>query len=236
LKKRRSSLGPGGKLIVGGLGGLVVLFLLWQFVIPFFLSPAAKQAGAPDSANNSSNTSKSPELEGSIVDASSSLPITQAVIKAPDGSEVARTDEKGQFTIAKLPADKDKLTVAAPGYETVPLPLVNEAAKAIQLKPRVITGTLVDSETQQPIADRLVRGGDKGSITDESGKFSFTGLPAGAKISVDLIGYEPLEQTVEADSSNLVIPIKSTIFSGSLTDAQSGKPISLALVKTLDGD
>lgn len=235
MKKRRSSLGPGGKLIVGGLGGLVVLFLLWQFIFPFFFGPAS-QAGTPtSSANNSSNTSKNPELEGSIVDASSSLPLTQAVIKGADGSEVARTDEKGQFSITKLPADKDKLTITAPGYETVPLPLAKDAAKTIQLKPRVVTGTLVDSETQQPIADRLVRGGDKASITDDSGKFSFTGLAADAKISVDLVGYEPLEKVVGTDPGNLVIPIKSTIFSGSLTDAQSGKPIPNALVRTLDG-
>lgn len=234
MNKRRSSLGPGGKLIVGGLGGLVILFLLWQFVIPFFFAPAS-QAGTPNSANNSSSASKNPELEGAIVDANSTLPVAQAVIKGPDGSEVAKTDDKGQFKIAKLPADKDKLTIAAPGYETVSLPLAKDAAKAIQLKQRVITGTLVDSETQQPIANRLIEGGNKAVITDDSGKFSFTGLADDAKIAVNLIGYQPLEQPVGTGTTPLVVPIKSTIFSGTLTDAKSGKPIPHATVKTLDG-
>lgn len=232
MNKRRSSLGPGGKVIVGGLGGLVILFLLWQFVIPFFFAPA-NQAGNPSSANNSS-ASKSPDLEGSILDASSSLPVAQAVIKGADGSEVARTDEKGRFSIAKLPTDKDKLTITAPGYVSMPLPLTKEAAKSIQLTQKVVSGTLVDSETQQPIANRLVRGGDKAFITDNTGKFTFSGLADDAKISVDLIGYEAAQQPVGAATSDLVVPVKSTIFSGSLTDAQSGKPIPNALVKTLD--
>ena len=235
MNKRRSSLGPGGKLIVGGLGGLVILFLLWQFVIPFFFSPAQPVTpGTPTQANNSSNTSTTPDLVGSIVDATSTMPIAQAVIKGGDGSQVAQTDEKGQFTIAKLPADKDKLTVTAPGYETVPLPLTADAAKAIQLKPRVTTGTLVDSDTQQPIAGKLVRGGDKATVTDDSGKFTFTGLSDDSKIDVDLIGYQKAEQAVGSTSGDLTVAIKSTSFNGSLTDAQTGKPIANALVKTLD--
>jgi hypothetical protein len=235
LNKRRSSLGPGGKLIVGGLGGLVILFLLWQFVIPFFFSPAQPVTpGTPNQANNSSNTSTTPDLVGSIIDATSTQPIAQAVIKGGDGSQVAQTDEKGQFTIAKLPADKDKLTVTAPGYETVPLPLTADAAKAIQLKPRVTTGTLVDSDTQQPIAGKLVRGGDKATVTDDSGKFTFTGLSDDSKIDVDLIGYQKAEQAVGSTSGDLTVAIKSTSFNGSLTDAQTGKPIANALVKTLD--
>jgi hypothetical protein len=234
LNKRRSSLGPGGKLIVGGLGGLVLLFLLWQFVIPFFFSTAQSNPGAPNQANNSTNTSTTPDLVGSVVDATSTAPLTHAVIKGADGSVIAQADAKGQFTINKLPADKDKLTVSAPGYEAVPLPLTNEAAKSIQLKQRVTTGTLVDSDTQQPIAGKLVRGGDKATVTDDAGKFTFTGLSEDDKIDVDLIGYKQAVQTVGTTSTALTIAIKSTSFSGSLLDAQTNKPIPNALVKTMD--
>lgn len=234
MNKRRSSLGPGGNVIVLGLGGLVILFLLWQFVLPFLFAPASP-TGTPSTANNTSSASKGPDLEGSILDASSSLPVAQAVIKGADGTELTRTDEKGQFTIAKLPTDKDKLTITAPGYEPLSLPLTKEAAKSIQLTQKVISGTLVDSETQQPIANRLIRGGNKASITDDTGKFTFTGLTDNTKISVDLVGYEKAEQPVGVTtSSGLTVPIKSTIFSGSVTDAQSGKPIANALVKSLD--
>lgn len=233
MNKRRSSLGPGGKVIVWGLGGLVLLFLLWQFVIPFFFAPANQAGTNPTSANNSS-ASKTPDLEGAILDASSARPVALAVIKSADGSEVARTDQNGQFSIAKLPADKDKLTVSAPGYEAIPLPLTKDAAKSIQLQPRVVSGTLTDSETQQPIANRLVRGGDKASITDSTGKYTFSGLADGAKVSVDLIGYEAVEKTVSTGTT-LDLAVKSTIFNGSLIDAQSNKPIPNALVKTQDG-
>lgn len=241
MRKRSTPLGPGGKLILGGLGGLVGFFLIWQFVLPFFFGSATPSAasGNTTTQNSSNNTSvdnsRPPELEGTVVNATTGLPLAQASIKKADGTELVKTDDKGQFAIAKLPADKDKLTVSASGFEAVPLPLTPDAAKAIQLKPRVITGTVLDKDSQQPLAGKLVRGGDSAIVTDDAGKFSFTGLADGSKIKVALIGYEEADQVVDATTpANLTISIQSTSFSGSLTDTKSGKPIPNAVVKTDD--
>jgi len=89
----------------------------------------------------------------------------------------------------------------------VSLPLTADAAKSIQLKQRVTTGTLVDSDTQQPVAGKLVRGGDKATVTDDSGKFTFTGLSEDSRIDVDLIGYQKAEQSVGAASGDLTVAI-----------------------------
>ncbi len=168
------------------------------------------------------------------MDATTGKPLAQAAVKGADGSTLATTDATGQFAIPKLPADKDKLTVAAPGFQAVALPLSKEAAKAIQLQPRLVSGTLTDSETGQPMAGKLVLGGDGAVVTDETGKFSFAGLADGAKLKVELVGYQTLEQAVDATTSDFKLSARSTSFNGSLTDAKTGKPITSALIKTLD--
>ena len=230
MKKRTTPFGPGGRLIVGGLGGLVVLFLLWQFVIPFFFGSST--ASNNNTSANGSNAAPRAELEGTILDAATGRPLSSASVRQADGTEVAKVDGNGQFSIAKLPADKDKLTISAPGFQTTALPLSKEAAHAIQLKPFVLTGTLIDSDTQQPIANRLLRGGNQATTTDEAGKFTFSGLPDGSKITVDLIGYETVEKTVDSKTSDLQVAIRSTAFDGTLTDSKSGKPVANALLKT----
>ena len=229
MKKRTAPFGPGGKIIVAGFGGLVVLFLLWQFVVPFFFGSTKP---SNDTNTTAQNGPAKADLEGTIVDATTGRPVVAASVRGPDGTEVGKTDANGQFSIAKLPTDKDKLTVNAPGFQPVPLPLSKEAAKAIQLKPFVVTGTLLDSDTKQPIANRFLRGGEAATTTDEQGKFSFSGLPDGSKITVDLVGYETVEKTVDSKTSDLQITLRSTAFDGNLTDARSGKPIPNALIKT----
>ena len=234
MKKRTAPFGPGGMIIVGGLGGLVVLLLAWQFVIPFFFGNANSNNNSTNSSsnNNVAAAAPTPALVGSVVDAASGRSLQGASIRQSDGTEVAKVDASGTFTLTKMPSDKDKLTVDAPGYQPIDLPLSQEAAKSINLKPNVLNGTLVDSDTQQPIANRLVRAGDQAMVTDAQGQFSFTGLPDGSKVTVDLIGYELTEKTIDATTTSLTIPVHSTAFDGSLTDTKSGKPIANAIVKT----
>ncbi len=243
-KRGNGALGPGGKVLLGGGGALIVLFLVWQFVLnPFFFARSEPDAASPQAqSGNSSNTQAKnttvakPELVGQILDAENGLPIATALIKQGDGKELAKADADGKFTIAKLPADKNKLMIAAPGYSALPLPTSAEAAKAIQLKPTVLTGQLVDSESQKPIANRLVVTNDRGgAITDDAGKFTFSKVSDQTKVTVQLIGYEKVEQTVDLNKlDNLVLSVRSTSFSGSLTDAKTGKPIPNAVVKTDD--
>lgn len=242
MKKRGTgALAPGGKLLVGGIAALIVLFLAWQFVItPIFItrSDSTTEPGKSGEvqAKNNNPTPAKPELTGQILDATSGRPIPAATIKKSDGSELVKADTDGNFAIPKLPADKTKLTVVAPGYTSVSLPTTADAAKAIQLQPLVLTGQLVDSESQKPIANRRVSIPGDSVVTDDNGKFSFSRVTDQTKISVDLIGYEKVEQNVDLNKlDNTVIAVRSTTFSGSLTDASTNKPIANAVVKSDDG-
>ena len=243
MKKRKNgALAPGGMLVIGGVAALVILFSAWQFVItPFFLtrsnseSDANTAASATTSSNGQPVKVSKPELVGQILDAVSGLPVTAASIKRSDGSELVKTDQDGKFAIAKLPDDKNKLTVSAPGYSALPLPVAADAAKAVQLKPTVLTGQLLDADTQAPIVNRMVFSTSGAALTDEAGKFTISKVSEQTKIKLDLAGYEKLEQSVNlAKLNETVISLRSTAFDGSLTDAATGKPIYNALVKNGD--
>lgn len=244
-------LGPGGKLIIGGLVGLVGIFLVWQFVVPFFFStvesskPAAEPTPQVSGSGIASTTISGaqgtiaakpakPALEGVIVDARTSLPLAKAVIKKADGTELALADSEGKYWLSKLPGDKDGVVVVAPGFESVPLPLVPAQAANLELKPRVINGTLVDADSQQPLAGKLVWAANKAVFTDSSGKFKFEALPDGEKVKTELIGYANAEEAVSADKTSLTLTVRSTVFNGSIKDAKTGKPILGATIKTTD--
>jgi len=229
LKKKRGNgaLAPGGKILIGGAAALLILFLAWVFIInPLF---GANSNGSP----NKSGTK--PELTGQILDAVNGMPITSASIKRDDGSELAKADAEGKFSIDKLPANKTNLVVAAPGYNLLPLPTSSEAAKSIHLSCTVLTGLLLDADTQQPIANRLIFSTSGAVITDDLGKFTLSKVSEQTKITVQLGGYEKIEQTVSLSNlKDLTIALHSASFAGSLLDAKSGKPIPNGVVKTTD--
>ncbi len=242
MRKKRgiTNLTPGGKLVLGGAGVLVVLFLAWQFIIsPIFVtrsstSDTSQAQNSTDSNQNSTATAKA-ELTGQILDANYGIPLSGAVIKRGDGSELAKTDSEGKFAIGKLPADKTKLMIVAPGYAPLGLPLAGDAAKNIKLQPTILNGQLLDADTQKPIANRMVNSSVGAAVTDENGKFTLNKVTADTKVSVQLVGYEKVEQAVDLNNlGNFSLSIRSTVFEGSLTDSSTGKPIANALIKNGD--
>jgi hypothetical protein len=249
LRKKGSPLGLGGQIGVGILIGLVAVFVLWQFIFPFFFGTTSKPSETvaqpqqavisgsgivPDGGATPAPKPAKPELEGAIVDARTGLPLAQAIIKKADGTELAKTDSEGRYWLTKKPAEKDAVQVVMPGYQALPLPLSAETAASVQLQMRVITGTLLDAETQKPIAQKIVWGGNKSVFTDAEGKFKFEGLADGAKIRVELLGYENADYAVKADETEVKLSVRSTSFSGQILDAKTGNPIFGGTIKTVD--
>ncbi len=174
-------------------------------------------------------------MTGQVLDVDTGIPIPIFTIKTGDGSELAKADSDGKFSIAKLPADKSKLTVNAPGYAPVPLPLNQAQAQAIKLSPVILTGQLIDGDNQKPLANRLVLSTAGAVTTDADGNFTLARVDEKTKINVELVGYEKVSQAVDfSNLKDLKITLKPTSFDGSLADAASGKPIANALVKSGD--
>lgn len=206
-------LGPGGMTIAAGLGGVVVLFLLWQFVIPFFFS------------RSEPGKDTKPLITGKVLDSVTGSPVLSATIMAGN-NKLAEVDFSGTFTITQsLP--QSPVNVVAPGY--IPAALsIKQPSLSMQLKPNILNGQLIDTDTQKPIADRLVQSSSLGSvITDAEGRFTFSRITADEKLKVQLIGYEKTEVPVDLTKldSVMTIPVRSTVLSGQILDVETGKGV-----------
>jgi hypothetical protein len=72
-----------------------------------------------------------------------------------------------------------------------------------------IAGTVTDSSTQQPVpgVQVTVAGTQRGTLTDDGGRYALRGLPAGTvTIRVQRIGYAPVERSV-AVGANLTADV-----------------------------
>ena len=238
-------LGPGGKMILGGAGAIIALVLLWIFVIsPVFLtrSNSASADGQPtnstsaqgDNNNNNSNASPSKSgaattLTGQIVDAVDGSAVTNAVVTVGQ-TKLATTDSSGSFsTSTNLPSGQ--IIITAPGYQPLTLKSKDDATKPIQLSPLSVSGTLVDSDTKQPLGGMPITSGNHTTNTDKDGKFVLAHVQDGDPLEVKIFGYAPLSQKIDLkNSTNLTLAVQSSQFQGSITDSQSGKPVPNALL------
>jgi hypothetical protein len=208
-------------------------------------SPASGASTTPTNPNSGANSSPAVnpvpnkatptpqpilKLETIVLNSADKNPVPGAVLKKPDGTELAKADTTGHLAATNL--TEGPVVLSAPGFAPTYLTISSQpASPEVQLKPLIFKGTLLDAANQQPIAGKLVRGGDKAAITDAGGQFSFSALPAGSEVKIDLIGYEMVEKTVEDKDQEITLALHSTIFDGSLADAVTKKPVANALIQ-----
>jgi len=229
LRRRRTgALGPGGKVLFGGLGAVIVLFVVVQFIIPFFFSRTDSPTQSTTKPENKI------VITGQVLDAVNGFPIPGATIVA-GSNKLALVDATGTFTITEqLP--QGPVNVIAPGYVAATLPAKSDKAFAVQLQPNKVSGVLLDADTQKPLAGKMVRYGDAGIITDENGQFTLFRVSDSQKLSVGLIGYEKIEQSVDLTKldSPISLTIRSTQLNSTILDAETGKGVPNALITVAD--
>ncbi|MGC8723018.1 MAG: carboxypeptidase regulatory-like domain-containing protein [Acidobacteriota bacterium] len=138
------------------------------------------------------------EIQGVVQDPQRQ-PVAGATVLAGDpldaGARSTETDAKGRFTLAGLPASGSslRLTAEADGFlptSTGPLPLRSQKGVVIQLRTgAVVTGSLVDADTLQPIPHGKVTLAPADNqpfqpealqaVTGEEGSFRLQGLEPG---------------------------------------------------------
>jgi hypothetical protein len=234
LRRRRGSVfAPAGAMVVGGLGAIVMIFVAWQFIIPFFF--VRSQSGTPAPAPTTeaivvkptAQPSK-PVLAGKVIDAVDRTPIANAKIQVSKRL-LAQSDSVGSFKIMEsLPLQP--LTIVAPGYQpSTWFSLENTAS--IELNPVILKGKLVETGTDKPLANLSFFYNSQTQTTDSEGKFSLSKVIEGETIVIAPAGYEKVEVAVQPDKlGGVTLATRSTKIEGTLVDAKSGKPVRNAIL------
>jgi hypothetical protein len=246
-------LAPAGAMIMGGVGAIVVIFVAWQFIIPFFFERAQSNAPTPapivneavktPSANlqtspapqvtqaNSTAQAVKPFITGKVIDAVDRVPVSKAKIQVNNKS--VETDPTGSFAFTEaLPVAP--LVVNAPGYQ--PLTWFGfDNPIALELKPVTLSGKLLETTSQKPLANVSFTYNSQTVSTDSDGKFTLKRVIDGDSVAFVPAGYEKVEFTIDTTKSEaLTLTTKANKVEGVLLDAQSGKPVKNAIVSIGD--
>jgi len=186
-------------------------------------------------------------VDGTIADAFSKQPISNAIVKIVGRSAESKADENGIFHYEQLPGTTCQFEVAAPGYFTREFdrPLVPTGPTRLRflLRPDLTTldGQVVDS-TGTPIDSAKVRlvGQDSTTTTSSEGRFHLTNVQRGSQqVEATAAGYATQIVTREAptrDGQTRPIVLKGPArLNGVVLDAAKRTPVSDAEVRLSDG-
>jgi hypothetical protein len=216
-------------MVLGGIGAVAIIFVAWQFIIPFFFARPQSNTTAPTPAPTTQanvvkpNQPAIPVLAGKIIDATNRTPVPNAKIEALS-KKLAESDVSGTFQIMdSLPLAP--LMVSAPGYHSTSWFSLENTAE-IALKPVVLSGKLVETGSDKPLTNLSFTYNSQSFSTDSTGKFSISRVIEGEKVVIMPAGYEKVEITVQPDKlEGLTLTTRSIKLEGTILDAQSGKPV-----------
>lgn len=150
------------------------------------------------------------------------------------------TDDDGviELTMPDVPA---RLTVEHDRYagQTDEIDSNMGSQLAVDLRPTTLSGTVVDRETNAPVAGaRVAVAGEQGdgglvAVTGEDGGYALTDIPADAVVTVNSEQYGTSEHRVD-ERTQLDIAVKRSIVTGVVRTAE-GEPLAGVKVTAPDG-
>lgn len=180
-------------------------------------------------------------LTGTITDAYTGQPIPNANITL--GKTDLTTDAAGVFRTPDWERT-DTLTVSAPNYEDLVLPLADRPEVAATdnltltldttLRPNTLAGTLTDQFSGAPLAgvELVASFGPTETLvatTDAEGRYRFAGLPEQFTLSVQAEAYAPVEAQL-AQTTTFDLGMRPNTLSGTITDRYTGEGVAGAMI------
>jgi len=168
-------------------------------------------------------------ISGSILDEVSGAPIPEAQIAI--GSDSATSSIEGRYEL-RITGNTERIEVSANGYHTKEILVADLPSETnlqeleIALTPYVLSGTVADIETKDPIGGATITAGDRVVTTNDEGRYTIYALPPGSTIRVQTNAYHPSWEAVfhgESEHDFLLRPVIVTVL---VLDAYSGVPVS----------
>jgi N-acetylneuraminic acid mutarotase len=159
-------------------------------------------------------------LTGTVTDRADGKPVVGATVS--DGTDVARTDAQGRYTLA-LPAGGHDLTVTAYGYATGTATLtvaagttVTENLRLAQVPSETVSGTVTDGSGHGwPLYAEITVNGDPNAVwtNPRTGRYQVT-LPRSSDYTLDFApaspGYDEVTKTVHVAQAPLSVDVAAT--------------------------
>jgi hypothetical protein len=167
-------------------------------------------------------------ISGTITDSYTGKPLAGALVKASDALSTTTTAD-GHYSLMGVP-EAFTLTISARDYDTASRPLKQQVVANMALRPNVLSGTLTDRYSGQPVPNATVKVGDTLSTkTGTDGKYRLEGVPSNATVEMSADGYAELTQPLEK-TTTLDAVLRPDVLKGTLVDSVSGAPIKNATV------
>ena len=183
-------------------------------------------------------------ISGQVVNADTGAPLENADVGA--GRISVRTNAAGEFELQRVPAGDVSVLASKAVHinDSISVSLAAGASERVTLRLQpitwgIVTGVVVDAETQRPLANAEVVVGIQSVRTDSAGRFRAEKVPAGSlRVAGKMPAYEAgsvtteLQADAERDVRLALVPIKIGDITGTVVDAKTGEPISQARVTT----
>jgi len=182
-------------------------------------------------------------VTGQVLDAEMAIPLAEAAVSVL--GRTAHTDSVGHYRLAAV-APGLSIVAQADGYHNVVgqvgaprRPFVHEVVLDFALPPKVLAGSVCDAATGAPLAGVTVSGDGQFVTTDAAGTYRLARLRANSTLHFQADGYYPLTLppptspvgTGEARwGETLAVTLQPTRLAGVVSDAETGTPLSRALV------
>ncbi|HUE75280.1 MAG TPA: putative glycoside hydrolase [Chloroflexota bacterium] len=161
------------------------------------------------------------DVGGIIVDTASGQPIPGAIVRFEQQEIIAGPD--GRFELTELQSGTT-VTLEAPGYVADSIEVLESGQVEVKLQPTVLSGTVVDKLTGDPVSRARLEVDGQDLLSDERGAFTAQRVRLGSIVAVQAPGYQRVEQPYTGEQ-DVNLSLAPRAISVRATDTSTGQTI-----------
>lgn len=177
-------------------------------------------------------------LAGVVRSSATDQPLANALVAVQivSGTETvtlaqATTDANGAYQLSDVP-EQFTLLVQATDHALLAEPLARTTSYDAALRPNVLSGTITDQLSGEPIAGVKIAAGTARATTGSDGSYRLDDIPADAtQVTIEIDGYASVTEPLDlAARQTLAVVLRPNTLQGSLVDQNTGEPIPHATI------
>lgn len=151
-------------------------------------SPTLVKVGSEPPGSEPPLPSETVTLRGVVIDANTSLPLSDATVALIGSALSIRSDADGKFVLPDVPAGELKLEITRANYEPLVFNVITAPGtiadigmlrlRPVNMQTTIVSGTVLAIDTGNPLPGALVTAAGLESTADAAGRFRIEGISA----------------------------------------------------------